>query len=362
MKNNENKSKRTIVFIKTMITTLTVLTLFFVMGKFVLKSIPEGIPFFASLFNSPKLPNGFPESAYSLPESHDDDLSIGGGLKAPEGFGEEDRKELFYTVLIVGLDGGVNTDTIMVASYDGVNHEANVVGIQRDSKVNVKRNNKKINSAYAAGTLNGGGMDGGIDQLRREIKTIIGFIPEFYVIVDMDAVTKIVDAVGGVDVYVQFDMDYDDPDQNLHIHIPIGNQHLDGADALRFARYRKGNNSKYTINDDERIKNQQQVISSVTGRIMEAENIRKLSEFLDIFETNVYTNMKMQDMVWFADQINKIKDTDALSMNQLPIARSGWPDNSYEYLDEPAIVELLNETINPYKMDIKAEDLDIIDY
>jgi anionic cell wall polymer biosynthesis LytR-Cps2A-Psr (LCP) family protein len=85
-----------------------------------------------------------------------------GNLPSPEGFTDDDRKELFYTFLLIGLDGGVNTDTIMVASYDAVKMEGNVISIPRDSLENVQRRVRKINAAYPAGTLFGGGRDGGI--------------------------------------------------------------------------------------------------------------------------------------------------------------------------------------------------------
>ena len=132
------------------------------------------------------------EAAFVTPEGNDEDMLIGGELYAPEGFTNDDRKELFFTFLIFGLDEGVNTDTIMVASYDGINNEAALINIPRDSLVNVKRNIKKINAAYPVGTLNGGGREGGINQLKREIKTIIGFIPDFYICIDLKAFKRTV--------------------------------------------------------------------------------------------------------------------------------------------------------------------------
>src|SRR5690606_21125987 len=120
----------------------------------------------------------------------------------------------------------------------------NIISVPRDSLVNVKRKVKKINAAYPAGNLNGGGKEGGINQLKRELKTIIGFVPDFYIGIDLDGFERIVDAVGGIDINVPIDMKYDDPTQDLHTNIKKGQQVLNGEDALKFARYRKGNNSK----------------------------------------------------------------------------------------------------------------------
>ena len=363
--NIQNKSSSKIVlFIKVFILTSVLSTIVVLsVGGVVLNMIkPPVIPAISNTYKTSE-PDSAPDNgeyAYLAPEGEEEDMLIGDGLIAPEEFTKDDRKESFYTFLIIGLDEGINTDTIMVASYDEINKEANIISIPRDSLVNVKRSIKKINAAYPAGTLYGGGMKGGVEQLKRELKTIIGFVPDYYVCIDLNAFVKIVDAVGGVDVVVPFDMKYDDPEQNLHIDIREGEQHLDGENALRFARYRKSNSGLVTITDYERIENQQTVIKAVLKNLIKPENILRLPEFVNIFTENVYTDIKPQNMLWFAIQLKEINGTDALSTYTMPTTGTSGLPMYYEYLDEPAIVELVNRTINPYKKDIEAKDLDII--
>jgi len=286
-------------------------TLFISMAAFTVL-IFSGVLIFKSIVKPPSIPN-LEDIAFLPPDGESEDMLIGNGLRAPEGFTADDRKEEFYTFLIVGLDGGINTDTIMVASYDGINNEANIISIPRDSLVNVKRKVKKINAAYPAGTIYGDEKDGGINQLKREVKTIVGFVPDFYVCIDLDAFVKIVDAVGGVDVYVSLDMKYDDSYQDLHINIKQGEQILDGKNALKFARYRKGNNGRNIISDYQRIENQQAVIKAMLTKLLNPANILKIPEFIGIFNENVHSDIKSENMLWFADQLNKIRGTDALS-------------------------------------------------
>ena len=162
------------------------------------------------------------QSAFTALEGEEADMFIGDGLIAPLGFTDKDRKESFYTFLIIGLDEGINTDVIMVASYDAGVKNGNVISIPRDSLVNVSRRNRKINAAFPAGTVYGGGLEGGVAQLSREVKTIIGFVPDYYVCINLNAFIKIVDAVGGVEVDVPFHMRYRDPDQDLYIDIKQG--------------------------------------------------------------------------------------------------------------------------------------------
>ncbi len=357
--NRRNRKNTKLLFLKVFGLSLLAFGVVLICGFIFLRSIikPPEIPLQTAL--ALELPS-VGDSAFAPAESHEEDLSLGNGLPAPEGFTDDDRKEQFYTFLIVGMDGGINTDTIMIASYDAKNQQASIIGIPRDSLVNVKRRVKKINSAYAAGTLNGGGKEGGINQLRREIKTVAGFVPDFYIAIDLEAFVEIVDAVDGVLIDVPFDMIYDDPGQNLHINIKKGERLLDGKDALKFARYRYGNNSNYTISDYQRIENQQAVIKAMLTKLTKPENLLKIPRFISIFNEYVASDIKPENMLWFAEQLNKIKGTEALSTYTMPTTGTSGPPSYYEYLDEDAIVELINNTVNPYKKDIEAKDLDII--
>ena len=282
------------------------------------------------------------------------------GLRAPEGFTAEDRRELFYTFLIVGLDVNAITDTIIVASFDGMSNTANVVSIPRDTRVNVARNYRKINVAHPAGQRFGGAPYGGIRQLKREIRTLIGFEPDFFVEIDLAAFTRIVDAVGGVMIDVPFHMRYDDPFQNLHIDIPAGLQLLDGERALQFARFRNANRGFRAINDYQRMENQQTLIRAMLENLLTPASVLRIPEFIAIFEENVRTDIRAQDMLWFAGRLPEISGIDSLSTHTLPIARNSGPPNWYEFVDKPAALELVNSTINPFTIPIGAGDVDII--
>ena len=356
--NGKKKKNYAKLFFKTFcISIIVFIALFAAVGWWALKRAASTPPVITA-----EVDFGLAEPAFIDPERlepHEEDEQIGNQSPMPEGFTLEDRKPLFYTFLIIGLDGGINTDTIMVAAYDGTEHKGYLIGIPRDSKVNVQRNVKKINAAYPIGTRNGGGKEGGVSRLGTEIKTIFGFIPDYYVLIDFKAFERIVDAVNGVEVEVPFAMIYDDPYQDLHINIPQGLQTLKGLDALRFARYRKGNNGKNTITDYQRIENQQAVITATLDKLLKPESLLKIPEFISIFKENVSTDIKPEEMLWFADQLKDVPGTDRLEKYTLPTTgTSGLPDY-YELLDEAAIVELVNETVNPFTKDIVAGDLSI---
>ena len=282
--------------------------------------------------------------------------------RVPLGFAGEDRKELFFTFLILGLTEGLNANTIMVASYDAMNQEMNLVSIPRDSLVNADRNVRKINAAYPLGTLNGGGVEGGVVQMKREVASVIGFVPDFYIVIDYTAFERIIDVIGGVYIDVPFTMRYDDPCQNLHIHLLPGLQRMDGRSALHFARYRQSNFGYQDITDYQRIENQQTVIDAVFSKLLRAENLLRIPTFIEIFSENVHTNLSGWNLLWFADELNNIRGTDALSTYTVPTIGSSGPPMWYEILDGPGIVELVNRTINPFVQNVELQDLDIIDW
>lgn len=124
------------------------------------------------------------------------------------------RSEDFFTILVFGRDetSGL-TDTIMVASYDVTNQQATVMSIPRDTLVNVRSSYKSINGVYSG---NGGGEQG-TAALKNEVSELIGFTPDFCVMIDWELVGKMVDAIGGVYFDVPYHMDYDDDYQDLHI-------------------------------------------------------------------------------------------------------------------------------------------------
>lgn len=300
------------------------------------------------------VPPGF-ESNLSL-----NDSTESFGPTTPERFTEEDRRELFFTFLIIGLNEGTNANTIMVASFDGIRGEANLISIPRDSLMNVDRRIRKLSGSYMAGALGGRGRAGGVAQMQREVMSIIGFVPDFYVVLDYDAFFAIIDAVGGIEMYVPFHMRYDDPLQNLHIDIPPGLQHMNSQTALHFARFRMSNPGFRSITDYQRIENQQAVINAVISELLSPASLLRIPEFVGVFNDSVYTNLTIGNMLWFANQLNNIRGTDALSTHIMPTTGTTGPPMWYELLDPPAIVELVNQTINPYYSEVELRDLSII--
>ena len=123
-----------------------------------------------------------PELKPSSPDSSTEEIDYGDGTR-PRSDGERKSKD-FYTILVLGRDtgGGGNTDTMLLASYDVTNQKVNVMSIPRDTMVNVSWDIKRINSVY---NFYGGG-DKGMQGLYKEISQLIGFEPDYQVVVQWE--------------------------------------------------------------------------------------------------------------------------------------------------------------------------------
>ena len=261
---------------------------------------------------------------------------------------QEEREDGIYNVLVVGTDKvGLNTDTILVMSLDSINNRANVMSIPRDTMSNVTRSVKKINAAYSIGAKNG---KGNIDNLKKEVSYLLGFEVDNYVVVNLSAFEEIIDAIGGVTIDVPRNMNYDDPYQDLHIHINKGEQTLNGAQAIGFVRYRSG----YAEGDLGRVKAQQLFIQAVAKQLASPSTVTKLPKLAEIVLRNMDTDLTNGEILWFAKEAMELDMSTSLNMFILPGAAQYVSGLSYYLPNETEILEIVNEYFNPYATPINS--------
>ena len=295
-------------------------------------------------------------------------IDYGGGTP-PRADGER-KSEDYYTVLILGRDtgGGGNTDTMLLASYDVTNQKATVMSIPRDTMVNVSWDIKRINSVY---NYYGAG-EKGIQHLYKEVAQLVGFEPDYQVVVEWDAVGEIVDAMGGVYFDVPRNMNYDDPTQNLHIHQEKGYRLLSGDDAMQVIRYRHDNrvNGKtlgYPDGDLGRIATQQAFLKAVVEQLLQVKNLTKLNQFVKVFQNNVETDMTFTNILWFAQQAVfgglKVENVNFVTMPNTPVScwsRTYQNYQSYVVPNAQELLDLVNSDLSPFVEPSVLSNLDIM--
>lgn len=252
------------------------------------------------------------------------------------------RKKDFHTFLLLGTDdGNGNADTIMVGSFDLKNKKISVVSVPRDTLVDVSRKMKKINAAYGVG---------GVDQMLDELKPILGFRPDHYITVDIQAFVEVVDELGGVNYYVPEDM-YHNDGAGFIIDLKEGQQLLDGHQALQLVRYRGYKNGS---SDLGRMQTQQKFIRQLARQVLSWSTVSSIKEFANIFSTYFDTDLTVSELAYFGIA--------ALGMDfSSDITFATFPgDGMTTYLGIPYYYELypeeclniINNTVNPYTTNI----------
>lgn len=258
-----------------------------------------------------------------------------------------ERKPDFYTILVSGVDdhaGG--SDTNILVAVDAANNYIYGVSIPRDTKAVVEGKNHKINYAYNAG---------GIDLLAQTISGQLGIPVDYTVSVDLQGFVALVDAIGGVTFDVPIDMNYEDPYQDLYIHFSAGTQHLSGSQALKVVRFRHNSDgSGYGSEDIGRMETQQNFLKAVAKQVLRVENLGKVDQFVKIFQTYVETDLTVGNLAWLGKEAIGM-GSEAISFSTLP----GEWHSPYIYLDQEAVLTLVNEYLNPYVEDRVPEDLNI---
>lgn len=260
----------------------------------------------------------------------------------------KERKDDFFTILVSGLDdehGG--SDTNILVGFDAKNQAITCVSIPRDTGVYINGKSRKINYAYNLG---------GMEQMRQTVSDALGIPVDFSVEVNLKAFVKLVDEIGGVDFEVPLNMNYDDPYQDLHIHLQKGMQHLNGADALKVVRFRHNNDgSGYGTEDIGRIGTQQAFLKAVFQKML--ANPQKITAYAQIFSEYVKTDLAVSELAWFGQEA-LLMGMDKLSFSTLP---GVWSDRLNRWvIDQDAALELVNSGLNPYLIDRTLADLHLV--
>lgn len=200
-------------------------------------------------------------------------------------------------ILLLGVDSngegsdiweGTRSDTIIIVNIDPKTHSINAISIPRDSKVYLPDNKgvQKINSAHALG---------GINLVKKTLKETFGIKIDKYIIVHDEAVEKVVDALGGIPIYVEKPMKYHDYAGKLHINLDKGNTVLNGKQAVGYLRYRKDG-----LGDIGRTQRQQWFMRSLFEKLHSPQVITKIPEVLNVCNTYIKTDMSFYELSQYA--------------------------------------------------------------
>ena len=201
-------------------------------------------------------------------------------------------------VLLLGISEDLDsrlTDTIILCSYNPQKQTASMLSIPRDTFVGKNKNNAKgsdkINSLYSKG----------INKAIKAVENLTDINIDHYIVVNTRALIEIVDIIGGVEFNVPIDMDYDDPTQDLHIHLSKGMQKIDGDKAEQLLRFRHNNDNttypeEYGGDDYGRMRTQREFITETLKQSMSIKNLPKIREIVNTIFENIETDLNIDDI------------------------------------------------------------------
>ena len=230
-------------------------------------------------------------------------------------YNEDDKKGMLVakdkaTVMIMGVDERTDdvgrSDTLMIATLDPNKNQAALLSVPRDTRVKIKGHGfDKINAAYAYG---------GRKLTQETIESLLNTHIDHYIKINVHGFTKIIDALGGIDIDVEKRMYYEDPwddDGGLYIDLQPGMQHMDGKTAITYVRYRDEEG------DIGRIKRQQNFMKAVMDKLVSPTIIPKLPAIVSAVSDSVETDMSVSEILSFLGTLQDAKDN-GLKSEMLP--------------------------------------------
>lgn len=226
----------------------------------------------------------------------------------------EERLNVRMNVLVLGVDqliegedNGQRSDTMFIMMFDPEQRKCSLLNVPRDTRVQMEINGQpdyfKINAAYTFG---------GVKNTMKVVEEFLGICLDKYLLIDVNGFKRVVDAIGGVDLYVDRDMKYDDFKQGLHIDLKAGQQHLDGEHAMQYVRYRR------EYGDISRIRRQQRFLWAVQQKIVSGQMLMRIPGLTKELMSMVRTNLSLMEMLPMARTLYDMVQEHSFRMSVVP--------------------------------------------
>ncbi|MCR3921617.1 MAG: LCP family protein [Firmicutes bacterium] len=233
-------------------------------------------------------------------------------------------------IMILGLDQEDDepsrADTIIVMSINNISHDVALVSIPRDSRVEiVGLGLDKINHAM---------QFGGVPLLQETVETLLDIPIHHYLYTNFSGFESMVDAVGGIEMQVERDIIGLDG----HPIVEEGPQHLDGSQALSYARFRSDPEG-----DFGRMRRQQQVLKAIVAQLIQIKSVVRMPMLLEQFARHIRTDMTLPTLLRFS-RTSASLDFENVPTIQLQGRVATIEGISYVLLDQ----DFLQETVRHY--------------
>lgn len=220
-----------------------------------------------------------------------------------------------------------------------------MLSIPRDTFIGKNKNKAtgydKINAVYS---------DKGPEGTVEAVENLTGMDIDYYVVVNNQVVIELVNIIGGVKFDIPIDMNYDDPTQDLHIHLKKGEQFLNGDMSEQLLRFRHNNNGtsypvEYGDNDYGRMKTQRNFMVEVLRQTLRLKNVTKIKTIMTTIYQNIETDLQLEDIFPYVPFAVSF-DTSSMVSNQVA-GQSEKCNNLWFFVsNEEETAEIVTDIIN----------------
>jgi polyisoprenyl-teichoic acid--peptidoglycan teichoic acid transferase len=259
----------------------------------------------------------------------------------------------FSDFLVCGIDNTQTlTDVIILVGLNNKSKKIFIMQIPRDTYVGGSVPTHKYNAVYGHHKKGVSGME----TLKAQIERDFGVKIKSYAAVTTKGFRKVVDAVGGVNLSVPVSMYYDDPYQNLHIHLKKGMQHLDGAKAEQFVRFRKG----WLSGDVGRLDAQKLFLAAFAKKLKGAGTVQLAADLLPVVSPpDFVTDLSAYEMLELYASVKDIALKNARVCTMPGEGYRGKSGASFYSVDKKALTALLNRGFVPPGVRLTPAELKI---
>lgn len=268
-----------------------------------------------------------------------------------------------YNFLVVGKDNvALNTDVMMIVNLNLKTSSMTVMQLPRDTFITIDGTPRKLNSVYgmyynaSSASDTDGKIHDGMKGLVGVLSSNFAITIDFYANLNLDAFGEIVDAIGGVDMYVPYRMKYDDPYQNppLHIDLYEGQQTLNGDQAQQFVRFR----SSYVNGDLGRQDAQKLFMTAFMESFKNNISITNVVPIVTTILNNLNHSMDLDTCVYFVREAMGM-DFSNIVMLSAPNTPHTYYGGSYVILHRNAMYKVINEHFNLMDTSIPEDKFDV---
>ena len=255
-------------------------------------------------------------------------------------------------IMLLGVDVSTDpsgndcrSDTIKFISADFAKSTIAVMSIPRDTWVEIPHHgHQRINSAYSLG---GRSEASRVTSSKSVITTLLSDLYgqpihiDRFIRIQTGGFDRIIDAMGGIDIEVEKQMDYEDPSQLLYIHLKPGLQHLNGRDAEGYVRFRHDK-----MGDFDRMKRQNKFICALLAKLHEPEMRARLPRLIDPIMSLMYTDIHGTDMLALKDLADKVGMSGIQTCELPTVACMKGAASVVEVRDTEQAAQVIGEMLN----------------